>query len=100
MCSATCNFNNPNPLFCFQFRPKHNPLAWPLAPPAKDPSSSDAPVKKDSVGALNPNVPEFVPSFGGIHATSGGDSRNLGQQQQPGMTPFSAVSLTRLMDKG
>ena len=54
-------------------------------------SASDAAVpaavKKDSVGALNPNVPEFVPSFGAA-------------VQQPGMTPFSAVSLTRLMDKG
>ena len=85
---STCYLNNP--LFCFQFRPKHNPLAWPLAPPAKDPSSdAPVPVKKDSVGALNPNVPEFVPSFGAAV-----------QQQQPGMTPFSAVSLTRLMDKG
>ena len=81
-----------NPPFCFQFRPRHNPLAWPLAPPAKDPSSDaaaaiSAAVKKDSVGALNPNVPEFVPSFGAA-------------VQQPGMTPFSAVNLTRLMDKG
>ena len=89
-----------NYVICFQFRPKHNPLAWPLAPPAKDPSSdAPVPVKKDSVGvhatsagihatsaglgALNPNVPEFVPSFGAA-----------------GMTPFSAVSWTRLMDKG
>ena len=89
---STCYLNNP--LFCFQFRPKHNPLAWPLAPPAKDPSSDaatiPAAVKKDSlggIGALNPNVPEFVPSFGAA-------------VQQPGMTPFSAVSLIRLMDKG
>ena len=88
MFSAICYLNNP--LFCFQFRPKNNPLAWPLAPPAKDPSSDatvPAAVKKDSVGALNPNVPEFVPSFGAA-------------VQQPGMTPFSAVNLTRLMDKG
>ena len=74
----------------FQFRPKSNPLSWPLTPPAKDPSAAP-PAKKDSVGGavptLNPNVAEFVPSFGGGGAN-------------PGMTPFSAVSLARNMDKG
>ena len=95
-------------MFFFQFRPKHNPLSWPLAPPAKDPSgdaSAAAPAaaaaaKKDG-GALNPNVPEFVPSFGG--GGGGGGGTTAAAALNPGMTPFSAVSLQfarNMMDKG
>merc|ERR1719195_2062323 len=57
-----------------KFRPKNNPLSWPLAPPSKDPSDAAAASAKKDGGAaaatLNPNVPEFVPSFGGGAATT------------------------------